>query len=452
MTFGMTFRNAVIAVCASVAIGALAATAAVAGETQTTGVQTDATLEKLRTDFRVLRDSLRNKGGIADADLPLIRAFQDRVEAYRNANPDNSSATGMTIAVAGWLEEHDKVFDLYASLAAQHPDKKELRGSWSSYFQRNKMPERVEEIYEAMFERTPNDPELRIEYATRLKQSSQYPRVIELLSEGDFDPAEHPEAYVMLSDALFAQEEYEQALETLNVIPEDVLTEKPGIKATIDREKPIQEEYVELWAAEQELRAAEASADDLPRAEIVTARGPIVVELFENQAPNTVANFISLAESDFYDGTTFHRVIGEFMSQGGDIFSKEGEDGVPGTGNPGYYLPDEHTGDNYRNHFTGSLAMAKTTAPNTAGSQFYISHKATPWLNGKHTVFGRVLQGLDIARSIQVDDMIEDVKILRKRDHEYEPQTIPLEDPDEEKPISSDDIINAGGDESDDEG
>ncbi|MCH8343242.1 MAG: peptidylprolyl isomerase [Planctomycetes bacterium] len=163
----------------------------------------------------------------------------------------------------------------------------------------------------------------------------------------------------------------------------------------------------------------------MPRAELITVRGRIVVELFENEAPNTVANFVSLAEAGFYDGSRFHRVIPNFMAQGGDPNSKPGGTGVPGEGSPGYRIPDEHGREGARNHFTGSLAMAKTASPHTAGCQFYMTHTPPAQLNGNYTVFGRVIEGLEVVRSIELDDVLESVSVLRKRDHEYSPQTLP---------------------------
>ena len=150
-----------------------------------------------------------------------------------------------------------------------------------------------------------------------------------------------------------------------------------------------------------------------------------MVELFENEAPNTVANFISLAESGFYDGSKFHRVLPNFMSQGGDPNTKPGGTGPAGAGGPGYCIPDEHTLGGARNHFTGSLAMAKTGVPNSGGCQFYITHTAPAHLNGEHTVFGRTVEGLDVARSLEEGDVMETVNVLRKRDHAYEPETLP---------------------------
>lgn len=224
----------------------------------------------------------------------------------------------------------------------------------------------------------------------------------------------------------FAQQQFQDSLDTLNMIPQDVIDNNATIKSQIDQKKPDREDYVGLWAKEQEIRSAEAAADDLPRVEIITDKGRIVAELFENEAPNTVANFITLAEKHFYDGTSFHRVLANFMCQGGDPYSKEGATGIPGTGDPGYHIPDEHDRPDHRNHFSGSLSMAKTAAPNTAGCGFYITFEPTPWLNGRHTVFGTVTEGLDVVRKIKQDDRIKAINVLRKRPHEYTVQKLPL--------------------------
>ena len=132
-----------------------------------------------------------------------------------------------------------------------------------------------------------------------------------------------------------------------------------------------------------------------------TARGPIKVELYADKAPLTVANFVNLAQHGFYDGLNFHRVIPDFMIQGG---CPEGS----GRGGPGYRFADET--DNGVRHERGVLSMANA-GPNTNGSQFFITHVATPHLDGRHTVFGKVLEGLDVVDSVKGGDVINSVKI-----------------------------------------
>jgi peptidyl-prolyl cis-trans isomerase B (cyclophilin B) len=132
-----------------------------------------------------------------------------------------------------------------------------------------------------------------------------------------------------------------------------------------------------------------------------TDRGPIKVELFPDKAPLTVASFANLARRGFYDGLKFHRVIPDFMIQGG---CPEGS----GRGGPGYRFEDE-TNNGVR-HERGVLSMANA-GPNTNGSQFFITHVATPWLDGKHTVFGKVVEGLDVVDKVAQGDLIKSVRI-----------------------------------------
>jgi len=132
-----------------------------------------------------------------------------------------------------------------------------------------------------------------------------------------------------------------------------------------------------------------------------TDRGTIRVELAADKAPLTVANFVNLAKRGFYDDLNFHRVIPDFMIQGG---CPEGS----GRGGPGYRFEDETS--NGLSHDRGVLSMANA-GPNTNGSQFFITHIATPWLDGKHTVFGKVVEGLDVVDAVKQGDKISSVKI-----------------------------------------
>jgi len=122
-----------------------------------------------------------------------------------------------------------------------------------------------------------------------------------------------------------------------------------------------------------------------------TSEGTFTVELFEDKAPLTTKNFIDLAEKGFYDGLIFHRVIDGFMIQGGDPTGT-------GTGGPGYEIPDEFHPD-LKHDREGVLSMANA-GPNTGGSQFFITLAATPWLNGHHAVFGKVVRGMDVVKKI----------------------------------------------------
>ena len=149
------------------------------------------------------------------------------------------------------------------------------------------------------------------------------------------------------------------------------------------------------------------------RATFETDRGTIVAELYDKEAPNTVANFEKLANSGFYDGTKFHRVIPDFVVQGGDPYSKGGEHakGPVGTGGPGYTIKCETKGNPHK-HEVGALSMAHA-GKDTGGSQFFmvLSESSTRHLNGVHTVFGKITSGLDVMKQIKKDDAIKRVRV-----------------------------------------
>ena len=192
-----------------------------------------------------------------------------------------------------------------------------------------------------------------------------------------------------------------------------------GLMQAIEHDRPKVEK-------EMAARAEDAKADDLPRVKITTSKGEIVVELFENEAPNTVANFIELVEKGFYDGTPFHRVIGGFMAQGGDPTGS-------GRGGPGYAIECECDAPGARQHFLGTLSMAHA-GKNTGGSQFFLTFVPTEHLDGKHTVFGRVIEGFDVLPKLirtegappgSGQDTIVEATVVRKRSHPYESKKLP---------------------------
>jgi len=139
-----------------------------------------------------------------------------------------------------------------------------------------------------------------------------------------------------------------------------------------------------------------------------TNRGTIELELFADEVPDTVANFEKLAGSGFYDGTKFHRVIANFMIQGGDPYSKSGN-GPVGTGGPGYKIKCE-TQKNVHKHVAGTLSMAHA-GKDTGGSQFFICHTPQRHLDGVHTVFGQVTKGMDVVMAIKQNDELKSVRV-----------------------------------------
>lgn len=227
--------------------------------------------------------------------------------------------------------------------------------------------------------------------------------------------------YALAGQAAFNSDDFEAAEKWLGRAEKaGKLDEEGQVKlASIPMQK-------EKWAAELALREKEAAADDLPRVNIETSKGPILVELYENEAPQTVANFINLVEKKFYDGVSFHRVLAGFMAQGGDPTGN-------GSGGPGYKIYCECDEPDARQHFRGTLSMAHS-GPDTGGSQFFLTFCSTTHLDGKHTVFGRVVEGHDVLARLQrrdpsranppKADTIVKAEVVRKRDHAYEPTKV----------------------------
>lgn len=186
--------------------------------------------------------------------------------------------------------------------------------------------------------------------------------------------------------------------------------------------------YRDLWTKELALRTAEAKADDLPRVRFTTTKGAITIELFENDAPQSVANIITLIKQGFYNDTPFHRVLPKFMAQGG---AKTDD----GQGGPGYTIRCECYRPDYRHHFRGSLSMAHR-GRDTGSSQFFLTTVPTTHLDGKHTVYGRVIEGIEVLGDLQrrstqhqanppKPDRILRAEVLRDRGHDYKFEELP---------------------------
>lgn len=311
---------------------------------------------------------------------------------------------------------------------AEDKDLADLRSKWNAKIDEGNqlMPELRAAALAAYLESPESDREL----ARLLQQmvaddvkKDRYDSAKELARQLMEAGSNDPELKNVLGIAAFASNDFDLADKYLKEAERDGSLSQQGqnFLSSLDQEK-------ELWKNELALREAEAKADDLPRVKLETTAGDIVVELFENEAPETVGNFISLVEKGFYDDLVFHRVLTGFMAQAG---CPKGD----GTGGPGYAIYCECEKENHRNHFAGSLSMAKEAAKNTGGSQFYITFVPTSHLDGKHTVFGRVIEGMDVLPKLQRVDpenpgeakertKIVKATVLRKRDHEYQPNKV----------------------------
>lgn len=254
----------------------------------------------------------------------------------------------------------------------------------------------------------PDDAELRVKLGKLQHGLNRFEPAAATLDAALKKDPKNAELRRLRAICAFASHRFEEAAAELEALAKEELP--PQEKDQVQQYLEMSRKSAETWKTELPLREKEAKADDLPRVRLTTSRGDVEAELFENEAPNTVANFIELVEKKFYDGLSFHRVLPSFMAQGG---CPKGN----GSGDAGYRFRDE-LGAACRKHFRGSLSMANS-GPDTNGSQFFITHLPTGWLDGKHTVFGRVIKGQEAVDLLQVGDKILKAEVLRKRPHEY---------------------------------
>ncbi|HVG94332.1 MAG TPA: peptidylprolyl isomerase, partial [Planctomycetota bacterium] len=248
-------------------------------------------------------------------------------------------------------------------------------------------------------------------------EPSDYTAAMSRLSrEAGSRPAGDPAVDLATGILLYRQGEFAKARARLDPIvaawPVDETT------ATIAK---LAARYEGAWSQELALRQRDDAKGDLPRVRITTSKGPVLVELFEDDAPNTTANLVWLARAGFYDGTTFHRVVPFYIAQGGDPNSRTGK-GIAGQGNPGYRIPTEPASKTGRRPFRGVIAMANS-GKDTEGSQFFLTTATAGHLED-FTVFGRVLEGQENVERLVRGDRIEKVEIIRAREHAYRPTTV----------------------------
>lgn len=238
-----------------------------------------------------------------------------------------------------------------------------------------------------------------------------------------------PDLYDAAGEIAFMLNNFEQAARYFDLADQNkVLSERcAGFKKDLSY-------YRSGWAKETLLRQQDAAKKDLPRVTLDTTKGKIVLELYEDQAPNTVANFVYLVEKGFYDGMFFEQVIpGEGAVAGRSLENADG--------GPGWTIRDEF--ENARNHYRGTISMLRGE-PNSAGSMFFISFSPIKDLDGKQVVFGRVIEGMEVLTKLQIvdpanpdpmaePDQIEKASAVTKRDHKYRPKILKKVDPEEER-------------------
>jgi cyclophilin family peptidyl-prolyl cis-trans isomerase len=359
-------------------------------------------------------------------DDPAKPATTPPAAEAKPADPNKPLAAEFNKQLNEWkavLKELRQLKVKYQS--APDSEKAQISEQWDALMVKgNEMLAPLQTAAVAAYEEAPNeDPQLMrflVKLAADAADRDEYESCLQISEALIAHKCGDKSIYGPASLAAFALNEYDKAAEYHKLAVE---AGSPHPSLTNWRVDPL--EYKKLWEKEQEIRAAE-EGKDLPRVKLTTSKGDIVIELFEDQAPDTVGNFVNLVEKGFYNGTNFHRVLKNFMAQGGD---PKGD----GTGGPGYEIYCECYKPDYRTHFRGTLSMAHA-GRDTGGSQFFLTFLPTPHLNGKHTAFGRVIEGMDVlARLQRIDpmapsgkgpDKIVTAEVLRKRDHAYVPKKV----------------------------
>ena len=335
------------------------------------------------------------------------KAADTKPEEAKDPQKEWKSLTDRRLEIAKRMKELRVLFEGSSSIDEKTRYRDEFN-SLNDEFGTRVLP-RLRALRDTILKTNPDEPFANEMLMYEAFESNQYPKAAshaeKVIAAGD------PNARVLSIAGVssFAQHKFEEALKHLKSAGNQDQMVRQYLKAA--------EEYVGLWKEEQAIRKAEESSN-LPRVEFDTSRGKIEMVLYEDQAPNTVANFIELIESKTYDGTKFHRVINNFMIQGGDPLSKDDNPANDGTGGPGHTIKCECHTDAARMHFAGTLSMAHA-GRDSGGSQFFITHLPTAHLNKAHTAFGRVVKGMDVVNSVKKGDTLKTARVLSKRDHEY---------------------------------
>lgn len=344
------------------------------------------------------------------------------------AKPAGSPADAFAAKTTEWKDLLKEMRKLKSDFATAEPAKiAAIQGQWNDLVAKGEtLLGELRETGKAVFLAAPNQDHEVMHFLTKLVASDVKRDDYEVaagVSQALLDNGcTEKDLWEPAGVAAFATNDFDKAEKYLKKAQEGGSLAEPGQKA-----QGALKSAKENWTKEQALRKQEGEKDDLPRVKLATSKGDIVVELFENEAPGAVGNFISLVEQKFYDGLVFHRVLPGFMAQGG---CPKGD----GTGDAGYKIRCECQQENARKHFRGSLSMAHA-GKDTGGSQFFLTFVPTTFLDGKHTVFGRVIEGMDVLARIQkidpeskatkpTPDKIITATVIRKRDHEYKPNKV----------------------------
>ncbi len=259
----------------------------------------------------------------------------------------------------------------------------------------------------------PGDVNLTVATARGFRSANRFSDARRMLDAVDPE-LDDPGHVYLWSDTYYADHDFDRALDLLESIDLSAIeTSRPGLYRRLKFMLPVRQQAVDAWPGEVALRQTEAARGDNPLARIVIEGREVIVELFEDSAPNTVANFIASADLGLYDGHEAGQVHTGFRTIMGGRHA--------GDAAPHWTIPDEHETIDARPIVAGSLVAYRTSRPATGDSEFFVLHFPAPHLNGLRTTFGRVLSGLDVIREMQQGDEVDSIEISRRRDHDYDP-------------------------------
>lgn len=362
---------------------------------------------------------------IRSISIPLLVALLTLTPATVSRAADKPAAAAFNMVRSQFDELHDQYLKLVKQYQTAPPEQRTaIRDAIVAvHGQGQKLAPRLREVTRAAYVESPNADNavtrMMLEVVAGDLSNDRYAQAGDLIQLLLKNKCPEQAVHNFAGIAAYATDQFDEAERQLKLAEDAGVLDRRGAECLegIDEAKAP-------WQIESRLRAAEAKADDLPRVKFATSKGDIVLELYENEAPQTVGNFVNLVERGFYDGLTFHRVLPGFMAQGGDPAGD-------GTGGPGYEIFCECYKPGYRRHFSGTLSMAHA-GRNTGGSQFFLTFRPTPHLDGRHTAFGRVVEGQDVlakltrtepASGAPVDRIVK-ATVLRKRDHVYQPTKV----------------------------
>ncbi len=357
----------------------------------------------IKVDFDEMARYLSRKGGVTGDDRAALRALAARVAPHAAAK--DPTALSMQVQIGTWLDDRALVDSSYMTILELNANNDIALAQWLGTMNR------------------------RLDYERCVNEA---------LAHGPVMGAS-PRVSLAAIEALLGLNRIGEAKLRMDAIALPA-NERPDVTGRHAALKTRIEALFPVWQAEDAARQAEATANTLPRVELTTAKGAIVIELFEEQAPNSTAAFLDFAASGLYGGTTFHKRVNGVGLLGGDPNSKPGAKARPGTGSPGFRIADEAARPDHRPALSGTVGFAKAEAPkptkpgeaqttrtlkDSAGSTFFILTSPAEYLNEEFTIVGRVVEGFDTVLQLAPGDAIVSAKVLRKRDHEYAVQKSP---------------------------